>query len=159
MGPRSVISRSASAGHARPREPHWVARPRADVRGRVLLGEDDATFRGLLAGRLSSSGYAVAEASDGAQLLERLVDSAVGPSCRPDGYDLVITDVRMPGISGSDVLEYLRAGPWSGVPVILMTAFGDDAVHEAARRHGVLLVLEKPFSPDAMVSRVRAILG
>lgn len=154
-----MIPRHANAGPVRLREPHWGARTRADVRGRVLLGEDDATFRRLLAGRLSSAGYAVAEASDGARLLEHLVDAAVGPSCRPAGYDLVITDVRMPGISGSDVLEYLRAGPWSGVPVILMTAFGDDAVHQAARRHGVLLVLEKPFSPEAMVARVRSILG
>jgi CheY-like chemotaxis protein len=130
----------------------------------IVLAEDDPTMRGLFASTLRRDGYEVIEASDGIQLLEHL-DSAAERSTRRNPISLVITDVRMPGISGLDVLAVLRCGHWN-TPVILLTAFpGPDVLREAADlgaaaliekpvdleilREMVALTLQRPMSPAA----------
>ncbi|HEV8325337.1 MAG TPA: response regulator [Myxococcota bacterium] len=104
---------------------------------RVLVAEDDHEMRSLLVATLRRDGCVVEEAVDGADLLARL--SA--------GFDLVISDVRMPGLTGLEVLARLRRAGGS-TPFILITAFGDADLHAEARRVGTATVFDKPFDLD-----------
>lgn len=65
------------------------------------------------------------------------------------GVDLLVTDVRMPGFSGLDVLTALRRVSVR-CPVVLVTAFGDEALHQFARQLGVVAVLDKPFDVNEL---------
>jgi CheY-like chemotaxis protein len=109
-------------------------------------------MRSLLASALRSEGYEVTECRDGDALVDMIVTSS--PTV---GFDLIISDVRMPGHSG---LELLEAGQQlSGFPpMILITAFGSDSLHARARRLGAVAVLDKPFDIDDLVSKVSEIL-
>jgi CheY-like chemotaxis protein len=109
----------------------------ASPRRRVLLVEDDPEMRELMALALRGDGYEVREAADGLEAL-RLLGAEENP-----GIDLVVSDVRMPGCSGLEMLQRLRGRP-SQIPVVLVTAFGDRETHARARRLGAAL-LDKPF--------------
>ncbi len=110
---------------------------------RILLAEDDDEMRRLLADALRDEGYFVEEARDGTELMERVRSAAMQWDGRAP-VDLVISDIRMPGFSGLDVLRSLRDEDWS-IPVILITAFGDEDTHRTAREYGATMVLDKPF--------------
>jgi CheY-like chemotaxis protein len=127
------------------------SRPRARCK-RLLLAEDDAAFRKLLQQALVRDGYDVVAVEDGTELLERLVQSL---SENPQGeqFDMVVSDVRMPGWTGINVLATV-AGQQHAPPVLLMTAFGDERLHEQAKRAGAIAVLDKPFEIDDLCDRV-----
>lgn len=108
---------------------------------RVLLAEDDDAFRQLVSIALQLDGFEVVEARDGHELRDRL---AAASSTQDEPYALIISDVRMPMATGLDVLETFRQTDGT-TPVILMTAFGDDAVHDEAERLGAEAVFDKPF--------------
>lgn len=113
---------------------------------RVLLAEDDRELRRLLAAELRKEGYIVEEAGSGFDLLELLGDLAL----RNKAFDLIITDIRMRGLTGLSIVEGLRSGitpGTSGTPVILMTAFGDEDTHAEAKRLGATM-FDKPFDLD-----------
>jgi len=113
---------------------------------RVLLAEDDVEFRHLLATVLESDGYDVQQAAGGQQILEWLAYwsdlGSMDASC-----NLIISDIRMPGYSGLDVLTSLHC-LGSQIPVIIITAFGDDATRRQAVRLGAAAFLSKPFDMD-----------
>ncbi|MEO6950860.1 MAG: response regulator [Polyangia bacterium] len=109
---------------------------------RVLLAEDSESMRDMLECVLLKDGYDVTAVEDGDDLVAAL-DAAYG--CAPE---LIITDVRMPGRSGLQVLEHLRARD-RVTPVVLITAFGDAETHEEAGRLGAV-VLDKPFALDEL---------
>jgi CheY-like chemotaxis protein len=113
---------------------------------RVLLAEDDAEMRELVASSLRRDGFEVVELRDGGELFDHIGISWVGP---PDHRrpDLVISDVRMPGFSGLEILDILRQADWA-LPVILITAFGDADLHQEAQRLGAAAVFDKPFDLD-----------
>lgn len=113
---------------------------------RILLAEDDAEARSLLSYALRKDGHHVIEVSSGSELLDHLGLSRVASGLF-DSPDLVITDVRMPGFSGMDVLMGLTLADWS-VPVILITGFGDDELHKRAHALGALAVFDKPFDVE-----------
>ncbi len=117
----------------------------------VFLAEDDPELLSLLASVLESEGYEVRRLLDGATL-----DAALWASDRSarSSVALVVTDVRMPGFSGLDVLEELRRAG-RAQPVILITAFGDQALHDRARELGATAVLNKPFELEELVEAVR----
>lgn len=112
----------------------------------VLLAEDDGEIRELLASELRRDGYRVLEAESGGQLLDflRAARRAPGRASRPD---VLVTDHRMPGCDGMDVLDELRRDDWE-MPVILITGFGDADLRARARRLGVSAVFDKPFNVD-----------
>jgi len=119
----------------------------------VLLAEDDEDLRCLLADALRADGFDVIECPNGLTLVETLVSrlEAGGRS-----FDLVVSDVRMPGVTGLSVLECLSE--WDelrGLPMVLITAFGDARLHELARRFGAVSLLEKPFEMTALMQVVR----
>ncbi len=113
----------------------------------VLLIEDDAAIRSLLSRALGERGFAVASAASGMSGLSLAVES------RPD---LVVLDLGLPDIDGTEVLKMLRAV--SQVPVIVATARDDDPSVVAALGRGADDYMVKPFSADALEARIRAVL-
>lgn len=134
--------------------PAWPPRPivarTPGGRPRVLVVEDDAPFREYVVGVLSNAGYEVCEAADGGDLLEKVADVATKDGIDPEPFSAILTDVRMPGISGADAIELLRNGPWRHTPTIMMTAFSDSQIRARAARLGVAAVLDKPFDADRL---------
>jgi two-component system OmpR family response regulator len=116
---------------------------------RVIVAEDDQEMRDLIIGTLRKEGYDVREAADGGRLLVQLTAQYTKGDAE---VDLIISDVRMPICSGLEILEELRAAH-SDVPVILMTAFGDDETRARAAGLGALM-FDKPFSLDDLLTAV-----
>jgi DNA-binding NtrC family response regulator len=116
---------------------------------RVLVAEDDRNMRELIVASLRADGYDVTAAGD----LDRLGES-VGVDTGPDAVALIVTDNRMPGCTGLELLTALRAAHWE-TPVILITAFGSPATHRHAAALGATAVLDKPFPLDQLRALVR----
>jgi len=130
--------------------PNWpqVAHPK-----RVLVAEDDAAMRDLLLMVLRERGYAVDCVSSGSQMMSVLSERRADGSL-VERFDLIVTDVRMPGASGLDAIDQLRRA--GGVtPVIAVTAFPHDATRNRAQRLEIRL-LAKPFDLDSLRSAVEA---
>ena len=122
---------------------------------RVLLADDDYEMRRLLAWSLNRQGYQVTECKDGNALIKKIGFSVPCEAVRP--FDLIISDIRMPGFTGLQALEStqnIEALP----PMILITAFPDDETKKKARQMGAVTVMEKPFDVDALLGNVRQIL-
>jgi DNA-binding response OmpR family regulator len=122
----------------------------------ILLAEDDDDMRKVIALHLRREGYAVTECRNGAELLAELTDYLEGspPSATGKRYDLVLSDIRMPGVFGLSVAEGARYYA-NFPPTILITAFGDEETHETARQCGVVAVFDKPFEMDDLLKTVR----
>ena len=122
---------------------------------RLLLAEDDAAFRTLLQQALAGEGFDVVAVKDGTELLERL-STSLSAGVDSDRFDAVVSDVRMPGWSGLNVLLTMRHQT-NPPPIVLITAFGDERLHEQAMKAGAVAVLDKPFELDdlcALVNRL-----
>jgi CheY-like chemotaxis protein len=115
-------------------------------RMRVLLAEDDDEMRALLAQVLEKEGYDVIEASDGSELID-FVGLAVSVPDIESAPDVIISDHRMPGWSGLEVLAGVRS-LGSAVPFILITAFGNARLRDQAMRMGATAVIDKPVEVD-----------
>jgi CheY-like chemotaxis protein len=118
----------------------------------VLVAEDDPEFRRLIASALRREGFEVVEVRSGNELLEQVGSSLLDRKHRTR-FDVILTDLRMPGKSGLDILSGLDQGGIT-TPVLLMTAFGDDRTQALARRFGALGVLNKPFDLDDLITAV-----
>jgi DNA-binding response OmpR family regulator len=116
---------------------------------RVVVAEDDDEMRLLIVSALRRDGYEVQEAADGGRLLSLLSAPAGAPGM---ALDLIVADIRMPVCNGLKVLETLRKMHWT-VPVILMTAFGDDETRAEAALLGAIL-FDKPFAMDDLRTAV-----
>jgi signal transduction histidine kinase len=116
----------------------------------ILLAEDDDALRSLAARVLGAFGYNVLVARTGGDAL-RIVAEHLGP------IDLVATDVVMPEMSGSQLVEkVLRARP--GIRVLFMSGYTDDEVMRRGVIDGQTAFLQKPFTPDMLAHKVRAVL-
>ena len=113
----------------------------------VLIVDDDQSLCALLASRLEAEGFRLSAAHNGKEGLE---------SAATGSYALVILDVMLPGLGGLDVLKKLRAS--SNVPVLMLTAKGDDVDRIIGLEFGADDYLPKPFNPRELVARMRAIL-
>jgi CheY-like chemotaxis protein len=120
---------------------------------RVLIAEDDRDMLELLGSVLRGDGYEVIEIQHGAALLD-LLGSFLSTSNEARPADLIISDVRMPLLTGLELLAGLRESSWT-TPIILITAFGDPDLHEKAQRLGAAAVLDKPFDLDVLRTLVR----
>ena len=112
---------------------------------KVLVVDDDAAIRYTLRGILEDEGLAVEEAPGGAEALSR---------CETEEFDLVITDLRMPGVGGMEVLTRL-GGAESGPKVIMITAHGSERQAVEAMKAGAYDYFKKPFEVDALVAVVQ----
>lgn len=117
-------------------------------RTRVLVVEDDAEMRALLADVLREEGYEVEQAANGAEALIRL---------RSESFGAMILDKNMPGLSGLDLLPGLRT-ICPETPVILITAFGDVNTYLEALEKGVFEYIFKPFRMEELLQVVRRAL-
>jgi CheY-like chemotaxis protein len=116
----------------------------------ILLAEDDFDLRMILAETLREQGHQVAEVADGTVLAQTLAAALDGG---PPAIDLVVTDLHMPGWPPLGVLDALRSRPHCPA-FILMSGFGDERERGQARQLGALGLLEKPFSPRALLALV-----
>ena len=123
-------------------------------RPRVLLAEDDSEMRDLLIWALVDSGYDVDAVADGTSLCHHLAQHLTAPGS--GRIDLVLSDIRMPGVTGLEVIRGLRELD-NLPPTILITAFGDAEIHRQADEIGVVL-LDKPFEIEDLMARVGEIL-
>ncbi len=125
-----------------------------DHKAKILIAEDDREFRDLLAFCLFRAGYSVTSCDNGLKLLEVLG----GAQNRNEmEYDLVLTDLRMPALTGLEVLETYHDCPHRP-PFICMTAFGDQATHEMAGKLGAAFTIDKPIDLDFLVARIDSFL-
>ena len=121
----------------------------------ILVAEDDKEMRILLAGALTKAGYEVTECPNGFNLLNHLGSYLL--SDKHENVDLIISDIRMPGVTGLEVLQGLQKAR-RFPPVILITAFGDETVHDQAEQYGVAAMFDKPFDFDDLLTKVREIV-
>jgi CheY-like chemotaxis protein len=113
---------------------------------KILVVDDDPVIGKSFDRVLSGKGYAVINAESG--------EAAIGKLATED-YDLVVTDIRMPGMSGLEVAESVRAKqPW--MPVLIITGYGSDDSEARARAAGVTDFLRKPLSPEMIEASVGA---
>jgi CheY-like chemotaxis protein len=128
---------------------------RFEQRRRILVAEDDAEMRCLIAATLRSAGYDVTEVRDGMELLDFV--EAAAKFGTPDRYAALVSDVRMPWLSGLDVLAVLSAAGWR-TPVVLITAFGDPETHAEGRALGAAAVLDKPFEMAELTRTLASVM-
>jgi excisionase family DNA binding protein len=136
-------SRSAQTPAARPSPAAAGARPR------VLVVDDEATIRDLLSKTLALAEYDVDLAPDGRTALERL---------RIIPYDLLITDLKMPGVDGLTVIREARRLK-ADLPVIIITGFSNEASAIEAVNLGVSGYLTKPFRVPRVLAAASKALG
>ncbi|MHB1326361.1 MAG: response regulator [Thermoleophilia bacterium] len=117
----------------------------------VLIVDDEASLRTLVRANLEVDGLEVSEAVDGIEAMRMLAES------QPD---LILLDIMMPGKDGIEVLEDLAADEkLKGIPVILLTAKGEQEDLEKGAALGASGHITKPFDPEQMVRTVKAALG
>ncbi len=115
------------------------------------MADDDPDLRALVVAALRGAGYEPTEAKNGAELLDQVSDALLsGDPTR--GPDLVISDVRMPGLTGIGILGGLREARWSR-PFVLMTAYAEPELRKEAERLGAVL-FAKPFDIEKLVELV-----
>ncbi|MBI3166095.1 MAG: response regulator transcription factor [Anaerolineales bacterium] len=117
--------------------------------GRILIIDDEAPLRKTLARVLGNAGFEVTTAESAGQGLDFL---------RTTPYDLVLTDLRMPGMHGMDALKLIHA-EHPQIAVVLFTAQPDVNSAVEALRHGATDYLLKPIKPEIIIERARAILA
>ena len=116
---------------------------------KVLIVDDDPVVRKSFDRVLSSKGYAVITAENGEEALRKLNE---------EKYDVVYTDIRMPGMSGLEVAEQVKARkPWT--PVVIITGYGTEAAEARAAAAGVSSFLHKPLSPEMIEDSARDALA
>lgn len=113
---------------------------------RVLVVDDEPIVRSFLARLLEEAGYDVQAAPDGAEALRAAL-------AHPTGFDLVISDIRMPGMDGWELGRRLRSR-WPELPVLYISGYDlEQAIPSATA------FLRKPFDPSALLDRVARLLG
>ena len=112
---------------------------------KILLVEDDPDLREALVDTLELASLDVDFAQDGESAIVKL---------KAKSYDLVVTDVNMPGMDGHELLSFV-VRQYPGLPVVLMTAFGQVEKAVEAMRHGAVDYLMKPFEPNLLIDTVK----
>ena len=118
------------------------------MKPRILIVDDEATIRASLQESLTAEGYEVEAAETGEAALAH---------CHGSSFDLVVTDLRLPGVSGLEIMQALR-NQGNATPVIMMTAYGDVDTAVEAMRLGAYDFIPKPFKLSDIRKQVRAAL-
>ena len=123
----------------------------AGVSKKVLLVEDEDALRRVVKDLLEREGFTVFEAGDGVKALDE-IDRA--------GPDIVVLDLNLPRLDGYGVLSHLRSRPaTANLPVIVLTAKGDDDSEVRVFEYGASDYLTKPFRPRVLSARLQSLLG
>jgi DNA-binding response OmpR family regulator len=117
----------------------------------ILVADDEEDLRELVTYRLTRSGYRVIGAGDGQEAFELAAERTP---------DLMVLDVMMPKLDGYELTRRVRAeAALRSIPVILLTARSQESDIDRGFEVGADDYLKKPFNPDELVARVRAVLG
>jgi type II secretory ATPase GspE/PulE/Tfp pilus assembly ATPase PilB-like protein/CheY-like chemotaxis protein len=131
--------------------PPRTSGPHGQPAWKVLLVDDEDSLRKVMKDLLERDGYIVTEARDGVQALDQV--DRVGP-------DIIVLDLNLPGLDGYGVLSHLRSRPaTAGIPVIVLTAKGDEDNEVRVFELGADDFLTKPFRARALSARLEAVLG
>ncbi len=140
------VSREIGADEPDPPEPAPAATATRRRRARIVVVEDEKGVRDLVTRILKSAGHAVHACHDGGRALRHIAE-------HPDGTDLVILDMVMPGMSGIEVLGKLK-GLCPNVPVLVLSGYGTSDTLQALAREGVAGTLNKPFETADLLAAV-----
>jgi DNA-binding response OmpR family regulator len=116
---------------------------------KILVAEDEPITLKLLEHRLQKDGHEVLLAADGKQAIEQVADFCP---------DLIITDIMMPYASGLEIIAILRSRPGRRIPIIILSAMGQEDVVLEAFGLGADDYITKPFSPNELSVRVKRFL-
>ncbi len=117
----------------------------------ILTVDDSASIRVAIKIALTSAGYTVSEASDGADGIRK---------ANAGKFDLIITDLNMPVMDGLTMIEELRKIPaHSGLPIIFLTTESDASMKQRAKAAGATGWITKPFEAENLVKIVKKVLG
>lgn len=120
------------------------------VKEKILLVEDEEDILELVKYNFEREGYRVTAVATGEQALRALKDQT---------YDLVVLDLMLPGVDGLEVCKSIKADPETcDVPVIMLTARGEEADVVTGLELGADDYITKPFSPRVLIARLRAVL-
>lgn len=109
----------------------------------ILVVDDSATMRDMLEFTLKNSGYQVDQANDGQVGLE---------TARKGDYNMIITDLNMPNMSGFELIEALRQEQkYKSIPIMMLTTEKDETLKSKGKQIGATGWIEKPFHPDKLI--------
>ncbi len=118
---------------------------------KILIAEDEPDIRDLVAFTLRFAGYEVVSANNGEEAVQK---------ASVDSPDLILMDVRMPRMTGYDACRAIKASPeLKDIPVVFLSAKGQESEIQTGLDAGAEEYLLKPFAPDQLTDRVRAILS
>ena len=117
----------------------------------ILLVEDEASLRRLAVRVLERAGYRILAAGSAAEALQQVKNAGRPP-------DLLVTDVVLPGGMQGNVLARELTAAWPRLPVLYISGYPQDAIVHAGRLDEGVNFLQKPFTPDALVTTVRSLL-
>ena len=117
---------------------------------RILVAEDDPDIGNLLDHYLGKAGFTATVVTSGRDVM---------PQIKRDAPDLVVLDIMLPGLDGLEVCRAIRADPNSAaIPIIMLTARGEESDRIVGLELGADDYITKPFSPNEVVARIRALL-
>ena len=118
---------------------------------KILIAEDERDIRDLVAFTLRFAGHEVVAAANGEEAVQ------LAPSANPD---LILMDVRMPRMTGYEACRAIKANPsLKDIPVVFLSAKGQESEIQTGLEVGAEEYLLKPFAPDQLTDRVKAILA
>ncbi|MCC7130225.1 MAG: two-component system response regulator [Anaerolineae bacterium UTCFX2] len=118
---------------------------------RILIAEDERDIRELISFTLKFAGHEVIATSNGEEALQ---------AARNEMPDLILLDVRMPRLSGYEACEIIKADPRTRqIPVVFLSAKGQESEVKTGLDAGADEYILKPFSPDQLTARIKAILN
>jgi two-component system alkaline phosphatase synthesis response regulator PhoP len=118
---------------------------------KILIAEDEPDIRDLIAFTLRFAGYEVATCSNGEEAVQL---------AKKEFPDMILLDVRMPRMTGYDACKEIKADPsLKDVPVVFLSAKGQEAEIRDGMEAGAEEYLLKPFAPDQLTERVRSVLA
>lgn len=126
----------------------WLVSDRP-VEGRVLVVDDEEQIRKVVSIGLKKAGFDVEEAEDGGKAIEVLNTGE-----NPMMVDVIICDIRMPKINGTEAIAYFRT-QYPSVPVIVLTGYPDVQLATSLLKSGVVEYLTKPVDRDKLVAAVK----
>ena len=116
----------------------------------ILVVDDSTTMRQMVGFTLTSAGHTVVEVADGTQAVE---------AAKGKRFDLVITDVNMPGMNGIDLVRALRAMPeCKFIPMLVLTTESGQDTKQRGRDAGATGWIVKPFSPEVLLATLKKVL-
>ncbi|HBV95610.1 MAG: transcriptional regulator [Peptococcaceae bacterium BICA1-7] len=114
---------------------------------KILVVDDEDKIRNIIRMYFTREGYGIGEAANGREALDRF---------KEEKYDLIVLDIMMPDMDGWEVCRRVRAG--SSVPIIMLTAKGEEVDRIVGLEMGADDYMVKPFSPRELLARVKAVL-